>query len=438
MVPYIDTYYERTLASDAFYPPLSGRKNVEVCIVGGGLAGLTTALELARRGRSVAVLEARRVAWGASGRNGGFVSPGWAARGDQIRRRVGSDHARALFSMSMEGVTIVSNAIRDLKIGDAGVTHGILRVSRYDNGKTLKAQRDEQEAEFGRSLRLLSRDEVQSLLQSKKYHQGLLDEASFHFHPLNYARALAREIVRLGGSVHEDTPVASADLAGVEKRLRTLDGEMVARTVVFAGGGYTDNVLPALRRAFLPIATYVVLSEPATELIATAIRTKSGIGDGRRAGDYYRVVDGERLLWGGRITTRTTDPRDIAAVIRREIVTTYPQLGALKIETAWSGLMAYARHLMPVIGPVMPGVWCCTGFGGHGLNTTAIGGRVVAEAIAGDSDRYRLFSPFGLVWNGGPFGTAAVQLTYWAYQGMDFLRERSAARAPSPQKRSGE
>ena len=428
MTPYVDTYYKRTLSSDAAYPALSGRHDTDVCIVGGGLAGLTTALELARRGRSVAVLEARRVAWGASGRNGGFVSPGWAARGDQIRRRVGPDQAKALFRLSMEGVAIVSDVIRDLAITDAHVTSGILRVSRYDNGEALKAQRDEQEAEFGRVLRYMSRDNVRAVLQSPKYHQGLFDEASFHFHPLNYARALAREIVRLGGRVYEETPVISADLAGADKSLRTPAGEVRAGTAVFAGGGYTDRVLPALRRAFLPIATYVVLSEFAPKMIKTALRTKAGISDGRRAGDYYRVVDG-RLLWGGRITTRTTDPRDIAALIRKEMVATYPQLENLKIETAWSGLMAYARHLMPLIGPVMPGVWACTGFGGHGLNTTAIGGRVVAEAIAGDSDRYRLFEPFGLVWNGGPIGTAAAQLTYWTYQGMDFLRERRSARA---------
>ncbi|WP_292317294.1 FAD-binding oxidoreductase [Mesorhizobium sp.] len=428
MPSYVDTYYTRTLSPDAAYPALSGKQAAEICIVGGGLAGLTTGLELARRGRSVAVLEARRVAWGASGRNGGFVSPGWAARAGQVLRRVGPDHAKALFRLSMEGVTMVEDAIRDLNISDANVSPGILRVSRYENTRSLETLRDEQEREFGRHLRLLVREEVQALLLSKKYHQALLDEASFHFHPLNYSRALAREIVRLGGCVYEDSPAVQADLRGQEHIVRTPSGEVKAATVVLAGGGYTDSIFPAMRRSFLPIATYVVLSELAPDLIASAIRTRAGVSDGRRAGDYYRVVDG-RLLWGGRITTRTSGPRDIAAVIRREIVTTYPQLEALKIETAWSGLMAYARHLMPLIGPLMPNVWSCTGFGGHGLNTTAIGARVVAEAIAGEGDRHRLFAPFGFVWNGGPFGTAAAQLTYWAYQGMDFLRERRSALA---------
>ncbi len=125
----------------------------------------------------------------------------------------------------------------------------------------------------------------------------------------------------------------------------------------------------------------------------------------------------------GRITTRTTDPLDIAALLRREMVTTYPQLADLKIDLAWSGLMSYARHLMPQIGQLKPGVWYCTAFGGHGMNTTAIGGTVIAEGIAGESDRYRLFAPFGLAWNGGLLGRAAAQLTYWGYQLADAARE---------------
>jgi gamma-glutamylputrescine oxidase len=158
--------------------------------------------------------------------------------------------------------------------------------------------------------------------------------------------------------------------------------------------------------------------------VQSAIRTRAAILDDRRAGDYYRLVDdGSRILWGGRITTRTTDPRDIAALLRHEMVTTYPQLADLRTEIAWSGLMSYARHLMPQIGQLEPGVWYCTAFGGHGMNTTAIGGTVIAEGITGTSDRYRLFAPFGLAWNGGIFGRAAVQLTYWSYQATDAAKE---------------
>ncbi|MGH6862140.1 MAG: NAD(P)/FAD-dependent oxidoreductase, partial [Phyllobacterium sp.] len=142
---------------------------------------------------------------------------------------------------------------------------------------------------------------------------------------------------------------------------------------------------------------------------------------------YYRVVDGgKRLLWGGRITTRAASSAALAAELRREMVGTYPQLADLKTEISWSGLMSYARHLMPQIGQLEPGVWHCTAFGGHGLNTTAIGGKVIAEAILGQSDRYMLFKPFGLVWAGGLTGLTVAQLTYWKLQAQDWWRERSS------------
>ena len=425
MSSYIDTYYRRTLATEESYAPAEGTLKTDICIVGGGLAGLTAALNLARAGRSVLLLEAQRVAWGASGRNGGFVSPGYATSLSAIERQTGREQADELYRLTMEGVEIVRGNIESLAITEAAPSPGIMKVVRYDGGAGLQAVRDTQEKRFGRKLRYLGRDETRALLNSQKYHASLTADDSFHFHPLNYARALAREIVRLGGKIHEGSPVISCELDGAVKQLKTAKATIEAEQVLFTTGGYTGDVLPALRRAYIPIATYVLLTEAAPDLIRTAIRIGTGVGDDRRASDYYRTVEGgSRILWGGRITTRTTEPSDVAAILRHEMVTTYPQLAELKIETAWSGLMSYARHLMPQIGQYRPGVWYCTAFGGHGMNTTAIGGTVIAEAIRGASDRYKLFAPFGLVWNGGPFGTAAVQLTYWSYQAADLIRGR--------------
>ncbi len=421
---YIDTYYSRTAATSEIYPQATGRIQADVCIIGGGLAGLTAALKLARSGRKVVLLEAQRVAWGASGRNGGFVSAGYATGLSAIERRVGADQARELFRLSMEGVEIVRRNIEELDIRDAHPVPGIAKALRYNSRGALQATCERQQREFGLRLRYLPQDEVRGFFISPKYHEAVLDEGAFHFHPLNYGRALAREAARLGAAIHEHSPVLSVDLDSARKIVRTKEAEIAAEHVVFATGGYTGAVLPALKRAFLPIATYVLLTEQAPDLVRSAIRTRAAILDDRRAGDYYRLVDdGSRILWGGRITTRTTDPRDIAALLRREMVTTYPQLADLKVEVAWSGLMSYARHLMPQIGQWKPGIWYCTAFGGHGMNTTAIGGTVIAEAIAHESDRYRLFKPFDLAWNGGVFGRAAVQLTYWGYQAADAARE---------------
>lgn len=424
---YIDTWYRRTLADDTTRPALSGSTETDVCIVGGGLAGLTAGLTLARAGKAVVILEAERIGWGASGRNGGFCGPAWSASSEVIARRCSPEATRALHRLSIEGMTFVRKTIDELAITSAAPVHGKLGTIRHDDIDSLKARREVLAQDYGYHVDFIDRDELREKLRSTKYHAALRDPQAFHFHPLNYLRGVAAEIERLGGRIFEESRAVSSEQHGPVKSVSTAAGTVRARTLVFCGGGYTDGLEPRLRRAMLPIATYILVTEQAPEQIAEAIRTTDAIGDNRRAGNYYRLMDGgKRILWGGKITTRRSDPGDLAEYLRQDMVSTFPQLAGLKVDLAWSGLMSYARHLMPQIGALADNVWHCTAFGGHGMNTTSIGGQVVAEAILGASDRVKLFAPFGLDWNGGPFGTAAVQLTYWNLQAQDWLKERRA------------
>lgn len=422
---YIDTYYRRTIVDHPAYPALEGAVAADVCIIGGGLAGLSTAYECLQRGLKVAVLEQHRIAWGASGRNGGFVSAGYATGHEQIARRAGEGGARALHDLSVEGVRIVRENIDRLDLARVNPTPGILRALRYDDAAGLQAEVAEAKRQFGATLHYLSREEVQAQLHSDAYFQGIYFPDAFHFHPLNYAIGLGAEIARRGGLLFEQSPATAITRKAGGFTVATERGSVEAEHVVLCTGGYTGRVAPALHRAYLPIATYMLLTEPIAN-ITEAIDTAAAIADDRRAGDYYRVVDGNRILWGGCITTQTRDPANLAEIMRRRIVETYPQLADLKVAASWSGLMSYARHLMPQIGRTTDGLWYATGFGGHGMNTTTIAGRVVAEAIAGETERIKLYAPFGLDWNGGPFGRIAVQATYWYLQAMDAWRERGA------------
>jgi glycine/D-amino acid oxidase-like deaminating enzyme len=423
---YADVWYRRQAPSDLpLHTPLQTRIEADVCIIGGGLAGLTAAYELERAGRKVVVLEARRIGWGASGRNGGFVSPGYSLGHEAIAARVGSDAANDLFRMSIEGMRIVADNITDLGITAAAPCPGILGAVRYDAGRDLAEHRDWLAREFDYQVAHLDRAALGQHLTSPRYHQALHDQNAFHFDPLAYCLGLARAATAAGAVIHEATPADKIEGGAAGWTISTPKGRVSAREVVVTTVGYTDRLVPEVHRAFLPIATYVMISRAAPDLIASAIHTRSAIGDDRRAGDYYRLVDdGKRVLWGGKITTRTTEPRDLGRLLHQTMTDTYPQLAGLEIDTVWTGLMSYARHRMPQIGKLGSGLWHCTAFGGHGMNTTAIGGRVIAEAILGQSDRFRRFAPFGLDWTGGLAGMAAVQLTYWSYQAMDAWRER--------------
>ena len=204
-------------------------------------------------------------------------------------------------------------------------------------------------------------------------------------------------------------------------------GEVTARHVVLAGNADLGRI-HRLGTAVLPVATYVAVTGKLGPRLGEAIRWRGAIGDTRRAGDYYRIVDEDRLLWGGRITTDTREPTRLRAMMQGDILSVYPQLGDIAIEYAWPGIMGYALHKMPQVGEIEPGLWACTAFGGHGVAQTAAGADAVAAGITHEDDRWRLFAPFGTAWAGGTVGRVGAQLVYWKLQASDWWDEKRQAK----------
>ena len=427
MSDYIDCHYARSRVDQTQRPYLDGTIAAGTVVVGGGLAGLTIALELARGGHSVVLLEGRRIGWGASGRNGGFCAPGYAVGYDRIAQMAGAASARELLALSQDGVDYVADNLAAFGTKVDPRRRGHISARRFPAREALERYRDKMAA-LGLSLKVQSIAETRAQLRSAAYFESIVEPSCFAMQPLDYALALAREIERLGGQVFENSPALSTARFGASHLVATPRGKVSAHHLVICTGGYTGRLVPALRRAMLPIATYAMATAPDDELLQSAVATPMCISDDRRAGDYYRRTTDGRLIWGGRITARTRDPADLAMLLRRDMVDVYPQLATLRIESAWSGLMAYARHHMPQVGKLDEGLWYCTAFGGHGLNTTAAAGGLIAAAIAEGDDRYRLFEPFGLAWNGGPLGPVAAQLTYWKLQLHDWWSERDVRR----------
>jgi len=424
-MPYPKTYYSQSLTALTSRPELRSNEECDVCIIGAGIAGLTAALELTRRGKSVIVLEENRVAWGASGRNGGVVSPGFAEGSSSIRKKLGLAHARALFDLSVEGVNIVRGNINDLALQGCDPSPGTVCVKRYDDDAGVKTHIENMSRDFGYDLNFLDTAAVRDMAHTEKYYQGIEDPRAFHFHPLKYCLGLAAAIESGSGRIYENSKMLAWSHEGSSRKVQTAQGSVRCKDLVFCAGGYGGSELKKLNRAYLPIATYVVLTEHLGASIKNILNSGAAFSDDRRASDYYRVVEGDRLLWGGRITTRNEqNEQALAAMLKQDMVSVYPALASVKIEMAWSGLMGYSTNKMPNLGLLEPGVWACTSFGGHGLNTGSMGGRVIAEAVCGESNRYQLFKPYLLDWNGGPFGLPAASAIYASLRAMDYVQER--------------
>lgn len=422
---YIDSYYRDSVSPGAPRPPLDGEIETDVCVVGGGLAGLATALGLRERGVGVVVLEARRVGWGASGRNGGFVGSGYSLPPERLIARVGLHHARELYELTREAVALVRRRIAHYRMDCGPIVEGGLNVSWFNDRDAVLRTRDFLAENFQERREFWPREKVRAHLHSARYYDALFSNTRFQFHPLNYSRAMAGAAEAQGASIFEQSPVQKLDQSGADWLLHTAGGRVRAANVVMACGGYIDGLQRRLSAAIVPVATYMIATEPlAEDRLHSAIEVPYAISDNRFSSDYYRALGDSRILWGGRISARRSKPARLARFMLADLLKVYPQLEGVRVESAWYGLMSYAVHKMPQIGRLSPGLWYAMAFGGSGMGTTTVAGELVASAIADNDDRYRLFAPFGLTPTGGIAGVGAAQLTYWSYQLRDAVRER--------------
>ncbi len=425
---YGQSWYAATMVDAPHRPPLTVDLDVDVCVIGGGLAGLTTAREIARSGWSVVLLEAGRMAAKASGRNTGFVLPGFAAGPDSIIRRVGFERAKDLWALSHGGVEFVRNAIRDEAMPGIDPQDGWLYVSKTDNGDELTHLAGIL-GEFGGEIEGWPTEQVRAVLRSRRYFHAIHYPRAIHIHPLNYALGLAVAAERAGARIFEHTPALSIDPAGVRKRIVTPQARLRANHVVLCGNVGIAQLMPQIAATLIPVTTYVITTAPLGTSLAEAIGYRGAVSDTELADNHYRIVGGDRLMWSGRLTTRGRNPRRYVRALTADIKKTYPQLGDVIVDYVWSGTLGNSFHRMPQIGELGPGVWLASGFGGHGLNTTAMAGGLIARAIVDGDQTWRQFTPFELVRVGGTFGRVITRTYYWVKRVRDAVAERRARAA---------
>jgi gamma-glutamylputrescine oxidase len=423
--PPTPSYYRATATPYEPYAPLQGQHQTRIAVVGGGYAGLNTALGLAERGvRDVVLLEREQIGFGASGRNGGFVFGGYSLGEQALLEQLGEPRARALFDLTTAAVECIRQRVAKYAVACDMVEQGVIWANWFRDPGVLRKRQQLLAEHYDTHWDWLPQQELRERVRSERYYDGLYERHALHLHPLNYAIGLAAAAAGQGVRIHEDSDVWSLRREGTRWRLSTAQGELLADQVVLACGGYLAGLQKQIDRAILPIATYVMATEPLGDRLDDCLQTRAAIYDSRFAFDYYRPLPDTRLLWGGRISVRNRSPAAVQRLLGDDLLRVFPQLRGVKIDYAWSGLMSYARHQMPQIGSGGDGLWWAQAFGGHGVAPTCAAGELLAAAIAGNDDGWRQFSDYGLDSTRRPLGFLGAQASYWWQQGKDWFKTR--------------
>ena len=421
------SYYEAGVTRPPAAPPLRGRTEADVCVVGAGYAGLATALELAERGYSVVVLEARRVGWGASGRNGGQVIAGYGHAGeDTIEAQLGLADARRAWDISMEGLRWVQQRIARHSI-DCDYTPGYLSLAvTARKARALQERMQYMAQHYGHEQQWIGPQEIGHWVASPRFHAATFDPASGHLHPLKYALGLAAAARVAGVGIHENSPALDIE-AGAQTVVKAAQGEVACRYAVLAGNVYLNafghRLAPRLERRILPVLTYMMATEPMGRERADAlIPSRAAASDTNHVLDYFRLSADQRLLFGGGDDHRPAPLPAVTAHLRARLLQVFPQLADLAVTHVWGGHVDMSLNQAPDFGRLGANVYYLQGFSGHGLALAGMAGQLVAQSVAGQAERFDLLArlrhrPFPAGWLRGP----ALMLGLWYYQFRDWL-----------------
>ncbi|MBR0780713.1 NAD(P)/FAD-dependent oxidoreductase [Bradyrhizobium iriomotense] len=388
---------------------LSFDLDADICVIGAGLAGLSIALEAARLGASVAVLEGRHVGWNASGNQLGTVMPGFALPLTELIERIGFEDARELWALSKEGAEFVRANATEANMPGIAPSDGVLEVSNVDAGDRLISRLQMLNEDFDTEVEGWQVDRVREVLKTDHYFHGVYYPRALQVDGRKYVHGLAALARRAGARIFEDTPVVSIDHSGIRKRIVTPSARLRATHIVLAGNIHLGAPLRRLSETLLPVWRYAGITAPLGERVHEIIAFKGSVMDSDGV-DHFRIVDGDRLMWESPETTWAARPQRFAGSVKRRIRTIFPQLGNVEITETFGGATGQTVHGMPQIGQLRKGLWVASGFGRQGMNTSAMAGQMIARSILWGDDRWKLFSPFELVWAGGATGRVAGQL----------------------------
>ena len=394
-VGYEASYYVATANGFGGFGTLEGDTSADVCVIGAGYTGLSAALHLAQRGYKVAVLEAQKVGWGASGRNGGQVCPGHNKEHSYMQAKVGKKDADALWQLSLDSVQLVKDLVAEHKIPcdlKPGIAYVAARPS--DVGWIHKSASYMQDELGYDGISHLSTEQVQEMLGTDQYYGGKFWKDAAHLHPLNYALGLAKAAKAAGAEIYEDSAVL--DYSGdKEVVVRTAKGNVKARYVLLACNGYLDKLEPRIAGKIMPIKSLMLATEPLSDEMCKRInRDDIAVADSKFAVNYFRLSCDNRLLWGGRETYTGRMPADVGTYVRGTMLRRYPYLKDVKVDFGWGGQLAITMNRQPHFERIKDNIFVAQGYSGHGVALATLGGKLMADAIATSAEQFDVFARF--------------------------------------------